>query len=159
MFYLLQYTMTLHTYNGEKFERNKRWYILFASVLIIIIGLSLWKQNIIGVVILFFILGAYFYYSIISNQIITLKIEKNQLIIDKKAYMRTNFKAYCIEVEKKTQQIRNLVLITDRWHVIYTIHDKKEQIKNFLVEINNNIPLVSEYNQSSLEKLARILKL
>lgn len=151
--------MTLRVYNGERFERNKRRYVFFALVLIIIIGLSLWKQNIIGVIVLFFILGAYFYYSIISNQIVSLKIDKEHLTMNNKIYLRGSFKAYCIEVEKRTQQIKNLVLITERWHVIYTINDKKEHIKDFLVEINNHLPLVSEYNQSSLEKLARILKL
>jgi len=43
--------------------------------------------------------------------------------------------------------------------MIYTIHDKKDHIKEFLTEINDHLQLVSEYNQSSLEKLARILKL
>jgi len=151
--------MTLRVYNGEKFERNKRWYILFALVLITIIWLSLWKQNVIGVVVLFFILWAYFYYSIISNQIITLKIEKDHLIINNKIYLRWNFRGYSIEIEKKNQQIRNIVLITEKWYMIYTIHDKKDHIKEFLTEINDHLQLVSEYNQSSLEKLARILKL
>lgn len=151
--------MTLHVYNGEKFERNRRWYVLFALVLITIIWLSLWKQNVIGVIVLFFILWAYFYYSIISNQIITLKTEKNHLIINNKIYLRWSFRAYSIEIEKKNQQIRNIVLITEKWYMIYTIHDKKDRIKEFLIEINNYLPLVSEYNQSSLEKLARILKL
>ncbi|MDD3263163.1 MAG: hypothetical protein PHR61_04990 [Candidatus Absconditabacteria bacterium] len=151
--------MTLRVYNGEKFERNRRWYVLFALVLITIIGLSLWKQNVIGVVVLFFILGAYFYYSIVSNQIISLKIEKNHLIINNKIYLRGSFRAYSIEIEKKNQQIRNIVLITEKGYMIYTIHDKNDRIKEFLIEINDHLPLVSEYNQSSLEKLARILKL
>lgn len=151
--------MTLHVYNWERFERNKRWYIFFALVLIVIIWLSLWKQNIIGVVVIFFILWAYFYYSIISNQIIPLKIEKDHILINNKLYLRWTFKAYSLEIEKKTQKIRNLILITEKGHLIYTIHDKKEQAKNFLVEINNHLPLIWEFNQSSLEKLARILKL
>ncbi len=151
--------MTIHVYNGERFERNKRWYVFFALVLIIIIGLSLWKQNIIGVVVLFFILGSYFYYSIVSNQIIPIKTEKNHLVINNKIYLRWTFKAYSIEIEKKTQQIRNIVFITEKSHLIYTIHDKKEKVKDFLIEINNYLPLVWEFNQSWLEKLARILKL
>lgn len=151
--------MTLRVYNWEKFERNRRWFVLFALVLITIIWLSLWKQNVIGVVVLFFILWAYFYYSIVSNQIITLKIEKDHLIINNKIYLRWSFRAYSIEIEKKNQQIKNIVLITEKWYMIYTIHDKKDRIKEFLIEINNHLPLVSEYNQSSLEKLARILKL
>lgn len=151
--------MTLHVYNWEVFERNKRWYIFFALVLIIIIGLSLWKQNIIGVIVLFFILGAYFYYSIISNQIISIKIEKDHIIINNKVYLLQTFKWYSLEIEKKSQKIRNIVFITEKGHIIYTIHDKKENIREFLLEINNLIPLMPEYNQSSLEKLARILKL
>jgi len=151
--------MTLHIYNWEKFERNKRWYVFFALILIVIIWLSLWKQNIIWVIVLFFILWAYFYYSIISNQIVSIKIEKDHIAINNKIYTISSFRAYSIEIEKKTQQIRNLVLITERWHVIYTIHDKKENIQDFFVELNSYLPLTWDFKQSSLEKFARILKL
>lgn len=151
--------MTLHAYNGEKFERNSWWYIIFAFVLISIIWLSFWKKNFVWVIVLFFIIGAYFYYGIISNQTIALKIDENHITINDKAYSRWSFTEYSIEMDKKTQQIKNLILISNRWHTIYTINDKKENTKNFLIELNSFLPLVWEYNQSSLEKLSRILKL
>ncbi len=151
--------MTLHTYNGEIFERNKRWYVFFALMIISIVWLSLWKQNVVGVVVLFIILWAYFYYNIISNQHIEIKIEKDFLLIHQKKYARSSFKWYNLEIEKKSEKVKNLILITERWHVIYTIDDSKENIKNFIVELNNRIPLTGEYMQTSLEKLARILKL
>lgn len=151
--------MDLRVYNWEKFDRNKRWYVFFALVLITIIWLSLWKQNFVWVIVLFFIVGAYFYYSIISNQTISLKIDKQHITINNKIYLRWHFKSYSIEIDKRNQQIKNLVLITEKWHTIYTINDKKEKTKDFLVELNNFLPLVWEYEQPSLEKLARILKL
>lgn len=151
--------MTLHIYNGEIFKRDKRRYIFFSLVIIIIIGLSLWKWNIVWVVVLFFILGAYFYYGIIANQTTTIKIEKEHLIIDKKEFLRGTFIWYCLEIEKGNNQIKNIVFITEKKHIIYTINDKKENIKNFLVELNNFLPILPEFNQTSLEKLVRLLKL
>ncbi len=151
--------MKLRVYNGEKFERNKRRYLFFSLVLILIIWLSLWKKNTVGVVVLFFILGAYFYYSIIANQVVSIEINEKEININQKKYPRSFFNGYVIEIEKKSQQIKNIVFITEKSHLIYTIHDKKDETKAFIMELNNHLPLLSEYNQWSLEKAARILKL
>jgi hypothetical protein len=151
--------MTLRAYNWEHFERSKRWYVFFALLLIIVIGLSLWKKNIIGVVVLFIILGAYFYYSILSQKVISLTIKKDHLLIDNKIYLWSIFSAYSLELDKKTQKIRNLVLIGGKWYLIYTIHDTNEHSKAFLTEISEYLPLVSDFEQSKLEKITRILKL
>lgn len=151
--------MNLRVYNGERFERSKRWYIGFSVILISIILLSLMKKNIVGVVVLFFILGAYFYYSIISNQIIKIKTDDNHILIDKRTLPWSEFIGYVIEVENKSQEIKNIVLLSNRYHSIYTIHDKHENIKKFITELDNHIPMMGEYNQTFLEKMARILKL
>ncbi len=151
--------MEINVYNWEKKERWRRRYVIFALVLIIVIGLSLRKNNIIGVIVLFFILWAYFYYNSVGNQLIKIRLETNHLTINKKIYSREFFKWYSLEIEKKSQELKNLILIHEKWILIYTFEDSKEQIKNFLIEINNNLPLTSQYEQWSLEKLARILKL
>jgi uncharacterized membrane protein YagU involved in acid resistance len=77
--------------------------------------ISLWKQNIIGVVVLFLFLEHIFIIVLfLKPNYFSLKIEKDHLIINNKIYLRGIFKAYSLEIEKKTQKIRNLVLITEK---------------------------------------------
>ncbi len=151
--------MKLKVYNWEKFEKSKMRYVWFALVLIAIIGLSLRKQNLIWVIVLFFIVWAYLYYNITSNQPITIQIEEKHLTINHKTYSRRNFSAYSIEIDKKTEEITNLVLISPKWHQIYTIYDNTENARDFFIELDKYLPMIGEYDQSFLEKLARILKL
>ena len=151
--------MSIKVYNWEKVDRNKRRYIIFSITLILIIWLSLRKQNIVWVVIIFFILWAYFYYSTLSNQTIKITINPNHIAINNKIFIWEALKAYCVEIEKSSQKIKNIILITEKQHYIYTFNDSQENIKDFLSEIDQNLTLVSEYNQWWLEKLARFLKL
>lgn len=59
---------TLKVYNGELFERGKRWYVGFAGVILTILGLSLFYktgqgvQNIVGSVIMLMIVGGYLFF-------------------------------------------------------------------------------------------------
>ncbi len=151
--------MDLKVYNWEKFERTARRYIGFSVVFISCIVLSLLNQNIVGALVLFFILGAYFYYSTLSNQTIKIHIDSSYIIIDKKSHPWSDFTSYTLEIEKKSNNIKNIVLIYPKWYTIYTIKDKEDTIKEFSKELDQYIPLVSEYNQSLLEKIIRLLKL
>lgn len=151
--------MDLHVYNWEKFERSKLRYIGFSSVFIIAITLSLLNQNIVGGIVLFFILGAYFYYSVLSNQITKIHINDKYILIDKKTHPWSDFSSYTIEVEKKTNKIKNIVLIYTKWYTIYTIKDKEETIQKFCEALDEHIPLVANLEQSLLEKFIRLLKL
>ena len=94
--------MTLTVYNGEHFERSKWRYVGFSLTIIIVIGLSLRKQNIVGVILLFFILGAYMYYSVLSAQTTKLTIKDKYLAIGEKSMPRQNLTGYLIEGDKKT---------------------------------------------------------
>jgi hypothetical protein len=151
--------MSLQIHNWENFERTKLWYIIFAIVIISVIVLSIIKKNIVWTVVLFFILWAYFYYSIISNQIIKIKITEKNLVLDKKNYSRNDFVGYVLEQESKTQKIKNIVLVWNKSHTIYTINDNEDNIDQFTSELDNYIPRLREFNQTFLEKLSRILKL
>ena len=151
--------MNLKVYNGEKFERNKLRYIIFSSVFIVSIVLSLINQNIVWAIVLFFILGAYFYYSILSNQIISIHSENEYLVINQKSYGRSDFTSHTIEVDKQSQKIKNIIFITTKWYVIYTICDSDENVKKFSQNIDQHLPLVGTFDQSILEKIIRLLKL
>jgi len=67
--------------NGEKHERNNRWYVTFSTVFILIIILSLVIRNRSGVIVMFFFLGAYLYYQILHLQLIEMVIEEGFLRI------------------------------------------------------------------------------
>ena len=151
--------MDLHVYNGERFNRNGRRYVAFSSVFIICIVLSILNQNIVGAIVLFFILGAYFYYSILSNQATKIRIEDEYILIDKRSHPRKDFTAYTIEIDKKTNKIQNIVFVYPKWYIIYTIKDTDENVKSFSKELDNYIPLVASFDQSLLEKIIRLLKL
>ncbi|MEI6774261.1 MAG: hypothetical protein WCL18_05755 [bacterium] len=83
--------MSVLVYNGEKFQRSKIWYLIFAVIFASVFVLSIINNNIVGAVLLFFLLGGYFYYSTINNQVIKLIIEQSQLIIGNKSYPRNTF--------------------------------------------------------------------
>ena len=151
--------MSLRIFNGEKFDRSKVRYVFFTIIILGIITLSLYKKNIVGVVVLFFILGAYIYYSIIANQTTRMTIHQTHLLVDKKSFPRKEFKGYVIEIEKTSKNIKNLVLLTTKGHIIYTINDTNENIKTFLRELEEYIPMESEYTQSVGEKITRLLQL
>lgn len=151
--------MEIKAYNTEKFERNKWRYILFATIFIAIIVLSLAYKNIVGTVLLFFLLWWYFYYEIINSKIINIRITKEWLIIGQKIVSRHNLSGYAIEMETKTQKIKNIVFITNNGHMIHTMQDSLENIESFVNALSENIPMMSEYRQSFIEKASRKLKL
>ncbi|HCB51857.1 TPA: hypothetical protein DEP21_04830 [Patescibacteria group bacterium] len=86
-------------------------------------------------------------------------INSNHLLVDKKAFPRNTFIGYVLEIDKKSQKIKNIVFISNKSHNIYTIDDKNENIKNFSIELDNYIPMLGDFDQSFFEKTSRILKL
>ncbi len=158
-FTLLIYFMSVLVYNGEKFQRNKLWYLVFALIFSSVFILSLFNNNIIGALLIFFLLGGYFYYSTINNQVISIGIDKIHLVIWSKSYPRSSFTWYVIELYPKTQQIKNIVLLTAKWHMIYTFDDSLDHIRSFLLELDTYLPMQGDYHQTTLEKMSRKMKI
>ena len=73
--------MELKVFNWEKFERDKVRYIVFASIFILIFILSAFYKNIVWIILMFFLLGAYIYYGIINVNEITITISENWLLV------------------------------------------------------------------------------
>lgn len=151
--------MELKVYSSEKFERDKIWYIIFSSIFIIIFILSIFYKNIVWIILMFFLLWAYIYYGIINIQEIKIKISDNWLVIWDKIVAWSNIAWYCLEIEPKKQRIKNIVLVNQKWHSIYTINDKQENIKLFLESIDKIKPMLSGFPQSFREKVSRRMKL
>ena len=151
--------MSVLVYNGEKFQRSKVRYLVFAVIFASVFVLSILNGNVVGAVLIFFLLGWYFYYSTINNQVIKIILDKNQLIIWNKNYPRNSFIWYVIEIYPKTQQIKNIVFLTTKWHMIYSFDDSLEHIRLFLLELDKYLPMLGDFHQTGFEKLSRKMKL
>jgi|BioPla2DNA2_1021312.scaffolds.fasta_scaffold03466_7 hypothetical protein len=151
--------MELKVFNWEKFERNKTRYIIFASIFILIFVLSAFYKNIVWIILMFFLLGAYIYYGIININETTITISENWLLVWTKVIPWNNLVWYCIELEIKKKTIKNIVLVHQRWHSIYTINDNEENIKVFLETLNQTLPILSDFPQTFREKIIRKIKL
>lgn len=151
--------MSVLVYNWEKFQRSKVWYLIFAVIFASVFLLSILNNNVVGAVLILFLLWGYFYYSTINNQVIKVTIDKTQLIIWNKTYPRNLFTGYVVEVHAKTQEIKNIVFLTQKWHMIYSFDDSLEHVKIFLSELDGHLPMLGEFRQTSFEKLSRKMKL
>jgi len=151
--------MSVLVYNGEKFQKTKVWYLIFVAIVAIVLVLSILNNNLVGAILLLFLLGGYFYYSTINNQVVTMKIDKTQLIIGNKNYPRNMFTWYVVEIYPTTQLIKNIVFLTQKSHLIYTFDDSIDHIRPFLIELDWYLPMFWDYHQSTLERVSRKMKL
>lgn len=149
----------LNVYSSEKFNRNKSWYIIFSIIFIAIFAISIYYKNIVWAILMFFLLGWYLYYGIINIQEITIQITDNGLIIWKKIINWNNFTWYSLEINEKDQIIKNIVLLSKKHHYIYTINDDNWNIKAFLQQLSNILPMKWEFPQTFWEKASRKMKL
>lgn len=88
-----------------------------------------------------------------------MKIDENQLMIGSKNYPRNLFRWYVLEIYPKTQDIKNIVFLTQKWHMIYSFDDSLQNISTFLSQLNWYLPMLSDYNQTTFEKMSRKMKL
>lgn len=158
-FILYRFIMSVLVYNGEKFQRSKVWYLIFAVVFASVFLLSILSSNIVGAVLIFFLLWGYFYYSTINNQIIKIAIQESQLIIWTKSYPRSTFTWYIVEIYPTTQQIKNVVFLTAKGHMIYTFDDSTEHVRSFLSQLGQYLPMLGDFHQTTFEKFSRKIKL
>lgn len=86
-------------------------------------------------------------------------IDKNHLSVGSKIYPWSSLTGYTIEIDRNTQLIQNIVLLSKTSHTIHTINDEKERIRDFILMLDKQIPMIGEYNQTFLEKMARKFKL
>lgn len=151
--------MELNVYNTEKFERWKRWYVILAFVMALVIIICIFYTNWTWIVLMFLLLWWYIYLCLIRVEEIKMKITDEWLLIWNKLIPWTTLTWYVIEINKDDQQIKNIVLLSEKSHLIHTISDSTDNIKAFLTELDNYISMTWEYDQTRWERLARVLKL
>ena len=121
--------------------------------------LSILNDNVVGAVLIFFLLWGYFYYSTTNNQVIKATIDSTHVIIGNKSYPRSSFVGYVVEVYAKSQEVKNIVFVTPKSHLIYTFDDSLEHIQSFLLALDGHLPMLEDFHQTSFEKLSRKIKL
>lgn len=151
--------MELNVYSSEKFERGKRWYVILAFIMILVIFMCAYYRNWTWIILMFLILWWYIYLWLINVKEIKMKITDEWLILWDKLIPRTNLTWYVIEINKNDQQIKNIVLLSEKYHSIHTISDTIENVKTFINQLDNYLPMVWEYNQTNREKFQRVIKL
>lgn len=151
--------MELNVYNTEKFERNRWRYVILAFIMVIVIIVCVFYKNLTWIILMFLVLWWYIYMWLINLKEIKLKITENWLVMWDKIIPRTKLTWYVIEVDKNSQEIKNIVLLSEKNHSIHTIADSKENIEWFCAQLDNYTTMVWEYHQTTREKFARILKL
>jgi len=151
--------MEINAYNSERFERSKWRYVIFSSIFASVFILSILYKNIVWAILLFLLLWAYFYFSINSWQLTKIKISETGITIWTRNFNLTSFKWYVLEIDKKTQTLKNIVFVSNKWNSIHTFKDKPENIKNFIVTLSDYIPMLEDFEQTFFEKLSRNLQL
>ena len=156
--------LTLKVYNGELFERGKWWYVGFATIILTILGLSLFYkagqgiQNIIGVVIMLMIVGGYLFFQSKIWMEIELTLKPEGLLVGERLIPFSLIQGFVVEMEKTTWKLKNIVLVLEKSVEIFTLRDTPEQQQLFFVELSKLVPFLERYQQTWIDKMMRKLK-
>ena len=151
--------MMLKVYNGEVFERPKWRYILFVLGIFGLIILSFVYDNMIWAIFLLFLLWGYAYLQTKVTQKIQIQIWETSLDIANRQFAYSQIKWFLFEWEVKSKKILNFVLVFDSHHEVFTITDSPENIERFAQKLNQYLPALDHYEQSTIDKLMRKLKI
>lgn len=151
--------MEVLVYNSEKFDRSKWRYVIFGVVFAAVFLLTIFNRNYIWAVLLFFLLGGYFYYSSVHTQNTTITIQTDGVKIGKNFVGYSTLTWYVLELHRKTDLLKNIVFVSAKWHAIYTFHDTPERIQAFILSLDKFLPMLDQFEQSNFEKLIRRLSL
>jgi len=67
---------------------------------------------------------------------------------------------FVLEYHTEKKKIHNIVLLDDKKIPrIYTINDTEKNLKEFVDDLNDYIPMLDNYNQSTFDKFMRKIKL
>lgn len=145
--------------NGEVFERPKWRYVLFVLVLLGLVVLSFVYDNVIWAIFLLFLIWGYAYLQTKVTQQLDVQLWDLALTFGNRQIPYSNLKGFLFEWEVKSGKILNFVLIFPSHHEIYTINDSQENIEKFAQELSQYLPLLESYDQSTIDKLMRKLKI
>jgi hypothetical protein len=152
--------MELKVYDWEKFERSKTRYLVFALVILLVVVLSVLSNNTIWWIFVLLVAGGYVYYTTKINDTTKMVTWKQALQIWKTTYSRDILDGFVLEYHTEKKKIHNIVIIDNKKvYRIFTIKDTEKNLENFVNELNWYIPMLDKYEQSTMDKIIRKLKL
>ena len=152
--------MELKVYDWEIFERNKTWFLIFALVILLVVVISILSNNIAWWVLVLLVAGGYVYYITKTNDTIKMITWKQALQIWKAVYSYDKLNWFVLEYHTEKKKIHNIVIIDNKKYPrIYTIKDTEKNLENFVNELNSYIPILDNYEQTTLDRFIRKLKL
>lgn len=157
--------VSLKVYNGEQFERSRRRYLWFAWVILVVVALSLFyksgsgSQNIVGILVLLMIVGGYLFFLAKTGTEITLLLKSEWIQIGERLLPFAMMKGFVVEMEKKSWNLKNIVFVLESSVEIYTLKDTSEQQQLFFTELSKLTPFLENYEQGTVDKLMRRMKL
>jgi lipopolysaccharide export LptBFGC system permease protein LptF len=152
--------MELKVYDWEKFDRSNTWFIVFAFVILLVVILSILSSNIFWWVLVFLVAWGYIFYITKINDTTKMIVWKQALQIWKVVYPYDNLNGFVLEYHTKKKKIHNIVIIDNKKNYrIYTIKDTEKNLESFVNELNWYIPMLDSYEQTTMDKFIRKLKL
>ncbi len=151
--------MEIKAYDWEKFERTQWRYIIFVTSFVVLIFLSFITANITGVILLFLMMWWYLLYSIISLRKISIKLKDEGLKVWDKFIPWDSIYGFALEIDEQTERIKNIVFVTKKAIMIHTLSDEAENIKEFVLNLNDKTNMLSDFEQGFSERLFRRLKI
>ena len=152
--------MEIKVYNCEYFDRWKIRYLVFVLIILLVIILSILSNNSVWWIFVFLAAGWYIFYLTKSDKIVSMVIWERGLQIWNDIISWNKLSGFILEYNVKLDKIWNIVIIDNKnSHKIYTIKDLDNNLKDFVKELNNYIPLLENYEYSTLDKILRKLKL
>jgi hypothetical protein len=151
--------MIVQAHNSELFQRPRARYIVFSTIFIFVVLLALVTKNFFWALLMFFLLGWYIFFNLTSTQVTNLEIKEEWLNIWNKLYPRWQMSGFSLEIDNETHQIKNIIFSSNNSIFIHTFADSIENTKRFIVELSTLIPMLSEIQLTSKEKIVRRMML
>lgn len=152
--------MELKVYDWEYVERWKVRYFIFTFVVLIVVILSIMYSNFVWWVLVLLFAAWYLYILWKVKNTVNMVIWKKALQINKIIFPWETLNWFVLEYHIETKKIHNIVIVDNKKsYRIYTIKDTNKNLEAFVNELNWYIPLLDNYEQSSLDKFIRRIKL
>lgn len=148
------------TYNGEKHIRSTWWYVIAGGIYALVIVLSLWTNNLFGVLLLILFLWWYLFYNFIDvNKVIIVQASPEGLRIHQKLYPWSQCPAYTIEYFPGSSYVKNIIFSVNHQNMVFTFADQPEQVIEFVETMRAYADLVDELPTTKVERWTRRLQI
>lgn len=160
----METSIAIKAYAGEKYERSKMWRIVFFTIVGLLVLTSLimtWFGGILEIFVIGLIVSGYIFFSIFMSKPITLKLTKEGVWAGKELMPWNELAWFVVEMDMKDEKVKNIVFVFVNWaYKIFGVDDADiEDLRIFLEALSQILPRLWGFEQSFVDKIARLLKI